>query len=41
MGIGPMAIKFSDNSGSNINGATGAGVEVDDDNRELNLSMSF
>ncbi len=39
--IGPMAIKFSDNSGSNINGATGAGVEVDDDNRELNLSMSF
>ena len=35
--IGPMAIKFTDNSGKNINGA----VTDDDDNRELNLSMSF
>jgi len=34
--IGPMAIKFSDNSGKNMNGSTN-----DDDNRELNLSMSF
>jgi outer membrane protein OmpU len=34
--IGPMAIKFSDNSGKNMNGGT-----EDDDNRELNLSMSF
>jgi outer membrane protein OmpU len=35
--IGPMAIKFSDNSGKNINGV----ATDDDDNRELNLSMSF
>jgi opacity protein-like surface antigen len=35
--IGPMAIKFTDNSGNNING-----TETNDDNhRELNLSMSF
>ena len=34
--IGPMAIKFTDNSGKNMNGGTN-----DDDNRELNLSMSF
>ena len=34
--IGPMAIKFTDNSGKNMNGTTS-----DDDNRELNLSMSF
>jgi hypothetical protein len=34
--IGPMAIKFTDNSGKNMNGTTN-----DDDNRELNLSMSF
>ena len=34
--IGPMAIKFTDNSGKNMNGGT-----EDDDNRELNLSMSF
>jgi len=38
--IGPMAIKFTDNSGKNINGAT-SGTAMDDDNRELNLSMSF
>ena len=38
--IGPMAIKFTDNSGSNINGIT-SGVNQNDDNRELNLSMSF
>ena len=38
--IGPMAIKFTDNSGSNVNGAT-SGDAMDDDNRELNLSMSF
>jgi len=35
--IGPMAIKFTDNSGKNINGV----ATDDDDNRELNLSMSF
>ena len=35
--IGPMAIKFSDNSGKHINGS----ATDDDDNRELNLSMSF
>ena len=35
--IGPMAIKFTDNSGKNVNGA----ATDDDDNRELNLSMSF
>jgi len=35
--IGPMAIKFTDNSGKNINGVD----TDDDDNRELNLSMSF
>jgi len=34
--IGPMAISFTDNSGKNMNGGT-----EDDDNRELNLSMSF
>jgi len=34
--IGPMAIKFTDNSGKSMNGTTN-----DDDNRELNLSMSF
>jgi outer membrane protein OmpU len=34
--IGPMAIKFTDNSGEDMNGTTN-----DDDNRELNLSMSF
>jgi outer membrane protein OmpU len=34
--IGPMAISFTDNSGKNMNGTTS-----DDDNRELNLSMSF
>jgi len=34
--IGPMAIKFTDNTGTNMNGTT-----EDDDNRELNLSMSF
>ena len=34
--IGPMAIKFTDNSGKKMNGSTN-----DDDNRELNLSMSF
>ena len=34
--IGPMAIKFTDNSGESMNGTTN-----DDDNRELNLSMSF
>jgi outer membrane protein OmpU len=34
--IGPMAIKFTDNSAKNMNGTTS-----DDDNRELNLSMSF
>jgi len=38
--IGPMAIKFTDNSGENINGIT-SGVNQNDDNRELNLSMSF
>ena len=34
--IGPMAIKFTDNSGKQMNGTTS-----DDDNRELNLSMAF
>jgi len=38
--IGPMAIKFTDNSGKNINGTT-TGAAADDNNRELNLSMSF
>ncbi len=38
--IGPMAIKFTDNSGKNVNGNT-SGVNKDDNNRELNLSMSF
>ena len=38
--IGPMAIKFTDNKGENINGNT-TGVSKDDSNRELNLSMSF
>jgi outer membrane protein OmpU len=35
--IGPMAIKFTSNEGTNINGTT----TTHDDNRELNLSMSF
>jgi len=35
--IGPMAIKFTDNSARDYNGVAG----TDDDNRELNLSMSF
>jgi len=38
--IGPMAIKFTDNEGKNINGVT-TGTQADDNNRELNLSMSF
>ena len=38
--IGPMAIKFTQNEGKNINGIT-SGVNQDDSNRELNLSMSF
>jgi outer membrane protein OmpU len=38
--IGPMAIKFTDNSGKNINGVT-TGAAADDNNRELNLSMTF
>ena len=38
--IGPMAIKFTDNEGQNINGQT-TGTQMDDTNRELNLSMSF
>ena len=38
--IGPMAIKFTDNSAKNQNGIT-SGVSKDDNNRELNLSMSF
>ena len=39
--IGPMAIKFTDNSGKNINGINDSGSTQDDNNRELNLSMSF
>ena len=35
--IGPMAIKFTDNSAKDYNGT----VSKNDDNRELNLSMSF
>jgi len=35
--IGPMAIKFTDNTARDYNGTAGK----DDDNRELNLSMSF
>lgn len=35
--IGPMAIKFTDNSAKGINGT----ATDDDDNRELSLSMSF
>ena len=35
--IGPMAIKFTDNSAKNVNGDS----TDNDDNRELNLSMSF
>ena len=35
--VGPMAIKFYDNSARDYNGSAG----TDDDNRELNLSMSF
>jgi outer membrane protein OmpU len=38
--IGPMAIKFTQNEGSNVNGVT-SGTTMDDTNRELNLSMSF
>ena len=38
--IGPMAIKFTDNSAKNQAGIT-SGVSMDDSNRELNLSMSF
>ena len=38
--IGPMAIKFTDNSVKNQNGIT-SGVSQNDNNRELNLSMSF
>ena len=38
--IGPMAIKFTDNSAKNQAGIT-SGVSMDDHNRELNLSMSF
>ena len=38
--IGPMAIKFTDNSARNQAGIT-SGVSMDDNNRELNLSMSF
>ena len=38
--IGPMAIKFTDNSGKNVNGIN-SGAPSDDNNRELNLSMSF
>ena len=38
--IGPMAIKFTDNSVDNQAGNT-SGVNKDDNNRELNLSMSF
>jgi len=38
--IGPMAIKFTNNEGSNINGQT-SGSQMDDTNRELNLSMTF
>ena len=35
--IGPMAIKFTDNTAKDYNGTVGK----NDDNRELNLSMSF
>ena len=35
--IGPMAIKFTHNEGKSIGGTSG----VNDENRELNLSMSF
>ena len=35
--IGPMAIKFTQNEGKNVGGTTG----TNDENRELNLSMSF
>ena len=38
--IGPMAIKFTDNTAKNQAGIA-SGVSMDDDNRELNLSMSF
>jgi len=38
--IGPMAIKFTDNSVKNQAGIT-TGLSADDNNRELNLSMSF
>ena len=38
--IGPMAIKFTDNSVKNQAGNT-SGTSKDDNNRELNLSMSF
>ena len=39
--IGPMAIKFTDNSVNNQNGINTSIVSKDDSNRELNLSMSF
>ena len=39
--IGPMAIKFTDNSVTNQNGINTDIVSRDDNNRELNLSMSF
>ena len=35
--IGPMAIKFTHNEGKNVGGTSG----TNDENRELNLSMSF
>ena len=35
--IGPMAIKFTHNEGKNIGGTAG----TNDENRELNLSMTF
>ena len=38
--IGPMAIKFTDNSVKNQAGIA-SGLDQSDDNRELNLSMSF
>ena len=38
--IGPMAIKFTDNSAKNQNGLTSTTAQ-NDSNRELNLSMSF
>ena len=35
--IGPMAIKFTHNEAKNVGGTKGS----NDENRELNLSMSF